>query len=118
MTTAQMEYKHYLNSWRWRLIRSTRRMWDGNRCRTCGEKRGLNVHHSSYLHKNSYNWLLAVPVAAIVAWMASGQGFGLVLASVPVGLYGFAREWLDVITVCSKCHGGIHDAHQIRDFAD
>ena len=118
MTTAQMEYKHYLNSWRWRLIRSTRRMWDGNRCRTCGEKRGLNVHHSSYLHKNFGNWLLAVPVAAIVAWLASGQGFGLVLVSLPVGLYGFAREWLDVITVCSKCHEGIHDAHQIRDFAD
>ena len=59
-----------------------------------------------------------MPVAAIVAWLASGQGFGLVLVSLPVGLYGLAREWLDVITVCSKCHEGIHDAHQIRDFAD
>ena len=30
MTAGQIEYRHYLHSWRWWAIRSTRRMWVGN----------------------------------------------------------------------------------------
>ena len=56
MTAGQIEYRQYLDSWRWRLIRSTRRMWDGNRCRMCKSKEGLQVHHSSYLHRGE-PWL-------------------------------------------------------------
>ena len=88
MTAGQIEYRNYLHSWRWWAISSTRRMWDGNRCRTCGEKRGLNVHHSSYVHRGEF------------------------------GIVGMTMEWLDTITLCSECHSRIHENRSVKDFAD
>ena len=55
MTAGQIEYRQYLDSWRWWAIRSTRRMWDRH-CRMCKSKDGLQIHHSSYLHRGE-PWL-------------------------------------------------------------
>ncbi len=52
------------------------------------ERRGLNVHHSSYVHRGEF------------------------------GIVGMAMEWLDTITLCSECHSRIHENRSIKEFAD
>lgn len=88
MTAAQLEYRRYLTSMRWRLISGSRRWWDGYQCRTCGEKRGLQVHHASYKHRGEF------------------------------GTVGILCEWLDTLTLCDECHGRLHEKRSIKDFAD
>ena len=48
MTSAQLRYREYLQSPRWRLLRTIRRFIDGNLCRTCHAHTGLQVHHAEY----------------------------------------------------------------------
>jgi 5-methylcytosine-specific restriction endonuclease McrA len=50
-TARQAEYREYLRSPRWRLIRWLRRTLDGNRCRVCNGRGRLEVHHRSYKHR-------------------------------------------------------------------
>ena len=56
MTPQQAEYQQYLKSWRWLILRAVRRWLDGDRCRMCGARRGLEVHHRDYLHRGK-SWL-------------------------------------------------------------
>lgn len=56
MAYAQQQYRAYLRSPRWRIIRWLRKRIDGNRCRTCGETKRLEVHHSEYTHRGKSWW--------------------------------------------------------------
>jgi len=52
MTThTQRQYQTYLRSPRWRLLRWLRKWMDGNRCRMCGTRSRLEVHHRDYTHR-------------------------------------------------------------------
>jgi len=50
-TATQQKYAEYLRSPRWRLLRTVRRVIDGQRCRTCYSRDHLQVHHASYAHR-------------------------------------------------------------------
>lgn len=56
MTPQQAEYQQYLRSWRWLILRHLRRWLDGGRCRMCGGRQRLEVHHRDYLHRGG-SWL-------------------------------------------------------------
>jgi len=56
LSPAQAEYRHYLKSWRWRLLRRIRLWIDGHRCRMCGASEALQVHHRSYQHRGRSWW--------------------------------------------------------------
>ncbi len=84
-----MTYREYLRSPRWQRIRQRRLERDGNRCRTCHATTQLQVHHASYKHRGRWLWFL-------------GEWF----------------ELMDTITLCDTCHGAIHRAQPIREFAD
>ena len=71
-------YALYLQSPRWRLLRSIRRRLDGGRCRVCGGRRHLETHHRSYRHRGA------------------------------PGLLGFVAELRDTITLCAECHAAAH----------
>ena len=72
-----------------RWQRIRRRLWlDGYHCRGCHATTGLQVHHASYVWRGKL-WFL-------------GEWF----------------EFLDTITLCDKCHGAIHRAQPIKEFAD
>lgn len=51
LTAAQVQYQHYLQSPRWRLIRFLRLHLDGKRYRVCNSRERLEVHHRSYKHR-------------------------------------------------------------------
>lgn len=51
LSPAQEEYRRYLQSWRWRILRRLRIKLDGGRCRMCGTTERLHVHHRDYLHR-------------------------------------------------------------------
>ena len=51
LTAAQAEYRNYLHSFRWRIVRRIRLWLDGNRCRVCNRRGRLEVHHRSYEHR-------------------------------------------------------------------
>lgn len=55
MTPAQAEYRRYLHSYRWRLLRTLRLWMDGGRCRMCGRCNGLECHHRDYTYRGR-NW--------------------------------------------------------------
>jgi len=78
----------YLQSPRWKWIRRWRLFLDDNRCRACHGTRNLHIHHASYV------------------WFNRWWGVGMVM------------ELLDTITLCSKCHGGVHGAQRIEEFRD
>ena len=42
------DYNRYINSDEWKVKSSMRKSLDGNRCRNCGSKHGLEVHHKTY----------------------------------------------------------------------
>lgn len=53
LTPAQIAYRQYLRSWRWRWLLRPARIWfDGGRCRLCNSAEFLEVHHRSYRHCN------------------------------------------------------------------
>jgi hypothetical protein len=56
LSPAQLEYRRYLKSWRWWVLRRVRLWMDGNRCRMCGSAERLQVHHRDYLHRGKA-WL-------------------------------------------------------------
>jgi 5-methylcytosine-specific restriction endonuclease McrA len=56
MTTARMAYRQYLNSPRWRALRSLRKRLDGGRCRICGTRKHLEVHHITYANRGGSFW--------------------------------------------------------------
>lgn len=56
LSPAQVEYRHYLNSPRWRILRWLRLRLDGHRCRMCGSSERLEVHHRSYDWRGAF-WL-------------------------------------------------------------
>ena len=85
---ATMEYATYLRGWRWWVIRSVRVWVDGRVCRACKSRYKLQVHHASYV------------------WRGRG------------GLKGMYHELRDTLTLCDSCHGAVHKAHSIQDFAD
>lgn len=78
----------YLQSTRWQWIRKQRLWWDGHKCRTCHGTEKLEVHHASYAWFNR--------------WGSVGKWF----------------ELCDTITLCKKCHGGVHGAQRIKEFRD
>lgn len=55
MTPAQAEYRHYLTTYRWRILRTLRLWIDGGRCRMCGRRSSLECHHRDYTHRGR-NW--------------------------------------------------------------
>ena len=85
---ATMEYAAYLRGWRWWVIRSVRVWVDGRVCRACKSRYKLQVHHASYV------------------WRGRGR------------LKGMYHELRDTLTLCDACHGAVHGAHRIQDFAD
>lgn len=86
---GRLEYQRYLKGARWQRIRKRRLDRDGHKCRGCHATTGLQVHHASYKHRGRWRWGLG-------EWL----------------------EMLDTITLCGKCHGAIHRAQPIREFAD
>jgi len=88
MTEGQIEYRHYLQSWRWRIISATRKWRDGYQCRTCHETKRLQAHHASYMYRGAF------------------------------GITGIVKEFFDTITLCDECHKRIHDRRNIQEFAD
>lgn len=56
LSPAQVEYRHYLRSWRWRMLRRLRLAIDGRRCRMCGSRAALQVHHRDYTNRGK-SWL-------------------------------------------------------------
>jgi hypothetical protein len=78
----------YLQSQRWKWIRRQRLSIDGHKCRTCHSRNNLRIHHASYRWFNR--------------WGDVGKWF----------------ELLDTITLCDKCHGGVHGAQKIIEFRD
>lgn len=78
----------YLQSARWKRIRPRRLWWDGYKCRTCHATYKLEVHHASYRWFNR--------------WGELGEWF----------------EMFDAITLCKRCHGGVHGAQRIKEFRD
>lgn len=46
----QTNYERYLASPHWQYVKRLVLARDGYRCRQCGMKRGLNVHHRTYAH--------------------------------------------------------------------
>lgn len=51
LTSGQIAYRAYLQSWRWRFILRPVRVWfDGGKCRLCNSAEFLEVHHRSYTH--------------------------------------------------------------------
>jgi hypothetical protein len=56
LSPAQLEYRRYLKSWRWWILRRLRLWMDGRRCRMCGAAERLQVHHRDYLHRGR-SWL-------------------------------------------------------------
>lgn len=83
-----MDYRKYLRSARWQRIRQRRLERDGYRCRTCHATKQLQVHHASYVWRGRL-WLIG-------EWL----------------------EMFDTITLCDTCHGAIHRAQAIKEFAD
>jgi hypothetical protein len=81
-------HPNYLQSKRWRWIRSARLWIDGGRCKACHAQGGLQIHHASY------------------RWFNRWGDFGMVF------------ELLDTITLCNRCHGGVHGAQRIQEFRD
>lgn len=79
---------NYLQSRRWRWIRRWRLFLDDDRCRTCHATKRLQIHHASY------NWFNR--------WWCVGM----------------MLELMDTITLCDKCHGGVHGAQKIQEFRD
>jgi 5-methylcytosine-specific restriction endonuclease McrA len=51
LTARQAEYRQYLRSFRWQLVRRLRLWLDDGRCRVCNERGRLEVHHRSYDHR-------------------------------------------------------------------
>ncbi len=47
------EYKEYLNSEHWKIIREARLKIDNNECKFCGSKNDLHVHHLTYKNKGN-----------------------------------------------------------------
>jgi len=45
---ADMNYKKYLNSEYWSLVRKSMHEITGNKCEICGGSESLNIHHLSY----------------------------------------------------------------------
>jgi 5-methylcytosine-specific restriction endonuclease McrA len=57
LSPAQLEYRRYLRSPRWRLFLRPLRVWmDGKRCRVCNSPDSLEVHHRSYTHRGRSWW--------------------------------------------------------------
>ena len=71
-------YALYLQSPRWRLLRSLRRRLDGGRCRVCFTRYRLETHHRSYRNRGA------------------------------PGPLGFLAELRDLITLCADCHEAAH----------
>ena len=55
MIPTQNEYRRYLTSHRWHILRTLRLWLDGGRCRMCGKSIRLEVHHRDYTHRGR-NW--------------------------------------------------------------
>ena len=70
----RLRYQEYLISPRWLLLRWSRKSLDGWRCRDCGTRAGLQVHHRSYRSKGK------------------------------PGIIGFLSELLDTVTLCDEHH--------------
>lgn len=81
-------HPRYLQSERWRWIREWRLWLDGYECRTCHASSNLQIHHASYVWFNRW------------------------------GFVGIIFELRDTITLCNRCHGGVHGAQPIREFRD
>jgi hypothetical protein len=88
MTSIYKDNPNYLSSERWRWIRSWRLWLDGNRCRACRATDNLHVHHASY------------------RWFGRWYDFGAIM------------ELRDTITLCDRCHGGVHRSQPISEFRD
>lgn len=56
ISPEQAAYREYLRSWRWRILRWLRVRFDGHRCRMCGRRDRLEVHHRDYTHRGG-SWL-------------------------------------------------------------
>lgn len=80
MISTYKTHPNYLQSARWRWIRRWRLWMDDYRCRACHGTRNLQIHHASYVWFNRW------------------------------GVAGRLMELLDTITLCNKCHGGVHGA--------
>ena len=78
-TARQAQYREYLRSPRWRLLRWLRKVRDGGVCRECLRhgritRRHLQVHHLRYDNKGGDFW----------------------------------REFADLTTLCDSCHAKRH----------
>ena len=61
LTARQAQYREYLRSPRWRLLRWLRKVRDGGVCRECLRhgrinRRHLQVHHTMYVNKGGAFW--------------------------------------------------------------
>ena len=84
--TRQAEYREYLRSIRWRIVRWLRKVIDLGACQDCLRRgritrRRLQVHHESYANRGG-----------------SLEG-----------------ELLDVVTLCDKCHAKRHGRGAAND---
>ncbi len=50
------EYREYLASDRWRVVRAAALDRAGHRCADCGATKRLEVHHLSYAHLGAEAW--------------------------------------------------------------
>ena len=79
LTARQAQYREYLRSPRWRILRWLRKVRDGGVCRDCLRvgrinRRHLQVHHTTYVNNGGAFW----------------------------------REFGDLITLCDSCHAARH----------
>lgn len=79
LTARQAQYREYLRSPRWRVLRWLRKVRDGGVCRECLRhgritRRRLEVHHTSYRNKGG----------------------------------AFFAELGDLVTLCADCHAARH----------
>lgn len=86
MTTPT--YKELLQMPQWRTKRKEILLRDGNKCRSCGTKGNLHIHHRQY-HANSKTGLQVLP-------------------------WKYKNDLL--IALCANCHRAGHSLYQVKHF--
>ncbi len=110
MSSIYEAHPDYLSSKRWQTIRRWRLRWDKHRCRTCYADKRLEIHHSRYIWFGKAWWF--GPIADDCPWWLPPEMFW------PLRWLGMRREARDTITLCKRCHGGVHGAQRIEEFRD
>lgn len=110
MASIYEAHPDYLNSQRWRTIRRWRLRRDGGRCRTCNAASPLDIHHVRYLWFDKIWWF--GPRDDNCPWWMLPEIYWL------LRWVGMMMEARNAITLCRKCHGGVHGAQPIEAFRD